>query len=80
MLDLSPNEFLRLERLKKAAQLLKEGENRVNEICYMVDLILRLTLLNVSKSNLGYCLRILLIRKKSRLYIELYFTLYHLLY
>lgn len=36
MLDLSPNEFLRLERLKKAAQLLKEGENRVNEICYMV--------------------------------------------
>ena len=36
VLDLSPNEFLRLERLKKAAQLLKEGENRVNEICYMV--------------------------------------------
>ena len=36
VLDLSPNEYLRLERLKKAAQLLKEGENRVNEICYMV--------------------------------------------
>lgn len=36
VLDLSPNEFLRMERLKKAAQLLKEGENRVNEICYMV--------------------------------------------
>ncbi len=36
VLDLSPNEYLRLERLKRAAQLLKEGENRVNEICYMV--------------------------------------------
>ena len=36
VLDLSPNEYLRLERLKKAAQLLREGENRVNEICYMV--------------------------------------------
>ena len=36
VLDLSPNEYLRLERLKKAAQLLKEGESRVNEICYTV--------------------------------------------
>ena len=36
VLDLSPNEYLRLERLKKAAQLLKQGEGRVTEICYMV--------------------------------------------
>ncbi len=36
VLDLSPNEYLRLERLKRAAQLLKEGNGRVNEICYMV--------------------------------------------
>ncbi len=36
VLDLSPNEYLRLERLKRAAQLLKEGNARVNEICYMV--------------------------------------------
>ena len=36
VLDLTPNEYLRLERLKRAAQLLKKGENRVNEICYMV--------------------------------------------
>lgn len=36
VLDLTPNEYLRLERLKRAAQLLKEGESRVNEICYMV--------------------------------------------
>ena len=36
VLDLSPNEYLRLERLKMAAQLLKEGEGRVTEICYMV--------------------------------------------
>ena len=38
VLDLSPNEYLRLERLKKAAQLLKEGEGRVTEICYMIQL------------------------------------------
>ena len=36
VLDLRPNEYLRLERLKQAAQLLKEGKSRVNEICYTV--------------------------------------------
>ena len=36
VLDLTPNEYLRLERLKRAAQLLKEGQSRVNEICYTV--------------------------------------------
>ncbi len=36
VLDLSPNEYLRLERLKKAAQLLRDGNYRVNEISYMV--------------------------------------------
>lgn len=36
VLDLSPNEYLRLERLKNAAQLLSEGESRINEICYTV--------------------------------------------
>lgn len=33
---MTPNDYIRLERLKKAAQLLKEGECKVNEICYMV--------------------------------------------
>lgn len=36
VLDLSPNEYLRIERLKEAARLLKEGEIRVTEICYRV--------------------------------------------
>lgn len=36
VLDLTPNEYLRLERLKLAAQLLKDGRDRVNEICYKV--------------------------------------------
>ena len=36
VLDMTPNEYIRLERLKKAAQMLKDGEGRVNEICYMV--------------------------------------------
>ena len=36
LLDMTPNDYIRLERLKKAAQLLKEGECKVNEICYMV--------------------------------------------
>lgn len=36
VLDMTPNDYLRLERLKKAAQLLQEGKNRVNEICYQV--------------------------------------------
>ncbi len=36
VLDLTPKEYLRVERLKKAAELLKEKEYRINEICYMV--------------------------------------------
>jgi DNA-binding response OmpR family regulator len=36
VLDITPNEYLRIARLKKAAQLLKEGNYRVTEICYMV--------------------------------------------
>ena len=36
VLDLSPNEYLRLIRLKKAAQLLKDGRYGIVEISYMV--------------------------------------------
>ena len=36
VLDLTPNEYIRLERLKEAARLLKEKDLKVNEICYMV--------------------------------------------
>ena len=36
MLGISPNEYLRLERLKRAAQLLKEGNYSVVEVAYMV--------------------------------------------
>lgn len=36
VLDMTPNDYIRLERLKKAAQLLKEGECKVNEVCYTV--------------------------------------------
>ncbi len=36
IVGVSPNEFLRLQRLKKAARLLKEEGAFVNEVCYMV--------------------------------------------
>ena len=36
ILDLSPNDYIRIVRLKKAAELLKEGKESVTEICYMV--------------------------------------------
>lgn len=36
VLDMTPNEYLRIVRLKRAAQLLKEGESQISEICYMV--------------------------------------------
>jgi AraC-like DNA-binding protein len=36
VLDLTPNEYIRIERLKKGAQLLKEKDYKVNEICYIV--------------------------------------------
>lgn len=36
LLDLSPNEYLRIERLKEAARLLREGEYQISEVCYMV--------------------------------------------
>ena len=36
VLDMTPNDYLRVERLKRAAQLLREGECKINEVCYMV--------------------------------------------
>lgn len=32
----TPNDFIRLIRLKKAAEILQEGEYKVNEVCYLV--------------------------------------------
>ena len=34
--DMTPNEMIQTVRLKKAAQLLKEGKYKVSEVCYMV--------------------------------------------
>ncbi|MDR1918839.1 MAG: response regulator [Tannerellaceae bacterium] len=34
--ELTPNDFIQLVRLKKAAELLQEGSYRINEICYLV--------------------------------------------
>lgn len=36
VLDMTPNDYLRLERLKTAAQLLKDKRYHINEVCYMV--------------------------------------------
>lgn len=33
-LDLSTNNYIRLERLKEAVRLLQEGKSRINEVCY----------------------------------------------
>lgn len=33
---LAPNDYIRLVRLKVAAELLKEGKYRVNEVCYLI--------------------------------------------
>lgn len=35
LLELTPNDYIRLERLKKAASLIKDGRYRINEVCYM---------------------------------------------
>lgn len=34
--QLTPNEYIQLERLKKAAQLIRSGDYRINEVCYIV--------------------------------------------
>lgn len=36
LFNLTPNNYIKVERLKRAAQLLKQGDSRVNEVCYMV--------------------------------------------
>ncbi len=36
LLDITPNDYIRLERLKRAAVLLKEEGGRINEVCYQV--------------------------------------------
>ena len=35
VLDMTPNDLLRLERLKQAASLLKDKGLRISEVCYM---------------------------------------------
>ena len=35
ILDMTPVDYIRIERLKKAALLLREGECRVSEVCYL---------------------------------------------
>ena len=35
VLNMTPNDYIRLERLKRAASLLKE-DYKINEVCYMV--------------------------------------------
>lgn len=36
MLDLNPNDYIKIQRLKRAAQLFREGHTSVSEVCYMV--------------------------------------------
>lgn len=36
LMDIAPNDYIQLERLKTAAQILKKGEYQINEVCYMV--------------------------------------------
>jgi AraC-like DNA-binding protein len=33
---LTPNDYIRLIRLKKAAEYLSQGEYRINEVCFLV--------------------------------------------
>lgn len=35
LLDVSPNDYVRIERLKYAAELLQQGRYKINEVCYM---------------------------------------------
>lgn len=35
LLDISPNDYIRIERLKHAAELLQGGQYKINEVCYM---------------------------------------------
>ena len=37
-INLSPIDFIRFVRLQKAAQLIKEGEYRIGEVCYLVGI------------------------------------------
>ena len=42
LFNLSPIDFIRLIRLKKAAELIQEGKYRIGDICYMVGINLSL--------------------------------------
>lgn len=35
LLDVSPNDYMRIERLKYAAELIQGGKYKINEVCYM---------------------------------------------
>lgn len=38
LFNLSPVDFIRLIKLKKAAELIQEGKHRIGDICYLVGI------------------------------------------
>lgn len=34
LINMTPNDYIQIERLKRAAQMLKDGETRINEVCW----------------------------------------------
>ena len=54
-LDQSPNNYIRIERLKAAAEMLKVGDKKVNEVCYSVGFPVRVISPNASMNSLAFC-------------------------
>ena len=54
-----PNDYIRLIRLKTAGELLREGEYRINEVCFIVGLIILRTSPVAFRNSSEYCRKIM---------------------
>ena len=54
-LDQSPNNYIRIERLKAAAEMLKTGDKKVNEVCYNVGFSVQVISPNAFTNSLAFC-------------------------
>lgn len=73
ILNMSPNEYLRLFRLKQAASILKEGTYGVVEVSYMVGFSTPPIFQAVLKNSSEYCLKISY--RTSNMYFALNFII-----